>query len=136
MGVLLGWISLFSFAGMPMIPRVWGVYISMDRANRLPACYGNATGRLPPSPLSGLLTQASPSEVVPNPSPCEKAGALMLLEAILHEVDQLHNVSSRLEGLAEHHPPVSEALLRIAGNVRNTATILAVVVAAKGPKPI
>jgi hypothetical protein len=27
------------------------------------------------------------------------------------EVDQLHNVSARLEGLAEQHPPVSEALI-------------------------
>jgi hypothetical protein len=60
----------------------------------------------------------------------------MLFEAILHEVEQLHNVSSRLEGLAERHPPVSEALITIAGNVRNTATLLAVVVAAKSPKPI
>jgi hypothetical protein len=60
----------------------------------------------------------------------------MLFEAILHEVDQLHNVSTRLEGLADEHPPVSEALMTIAGNVRNTATILAVVVATKRPKPI
>jgi hypothetical protein len=55
---------------------------------------------------------------------------------ILREVDQLHRVSTRLEGLAETHEPLSEALLTIAGNVRNTATILAVLVAAKAPKPI
>jgi hypothetical protein len=28
----------------------------------------------------------------------------MVFEAILDEVDQLHNVSKRLEGLAEQHP--------------------------------
>ena len=55
----------------------------------------------------------------------------MPFEAILDEVDQLRNVSSRLEGLAEDHPPVSEELIKIAGNVRNPATILAVVVATK-----
>ena len=55
----------------------------------------------------------------------------MAFEAILDEVDQLHSVSMRLEGLAELHPPVSDALLRIAGNVRSTATILAVLVATK-----
>jgi hypothetical protein len=60
----------------------------------------------------------------------------MPIEAILREVDQLHNVSTRLEGLAEQHPPMSEALMTIAGNVRNTATVLAVLVVAKGPKPI
>jgi len=52
-------------------------------------------------------------------------------KAILDEVDQLHNVSTRLEGLAEHHPPVTEALMTIAGNVRSTATVLAVLVATK-----
>ena len=55
----------------------------------------------------------------------------MAFEAILDEVDQLRNVSTRLEGLAEDHPPVSEELIKIAGNVRSTATILAVVVATK-----
>lgn len=55
----------------------------------------------------------------------------MPLDAILNEVDQLHGVSDRLEGLAEQHPPVSEALITIAGSVRNTATVLAVLVATK-----
>jgi hypothetical protein len=60
----------------------------------------------------------------------------MAFEAILNEVDQLHNVSSRLEGLAEQHAPITEALMTIAGNVRNVATILAVLVATRTPKPI
>jgi hypothetical protein len=60
----------------------------------------------------------------------------MPLEAILNEVVQLHGVSDRLEGLAELHPPVSEALITIAGSVRSTATVLAVLVATKSPKPI
>lgn len=60
----------------------------------------------------------------------------MVFEAILDEVDQLHNVSTRLEGLAEKHPPVSQALTMIAGSVRNTAAILAVLVATKSPKLI
>jgi hypothetical protein len=40
-------------------------------------------------------------------------------------------VSDRLDTLAEHHPLVSEALITIAGNVRNTATLLEVLVAMK-----
>jgi hypothetical protein len=60
----------------------------------------------------------------------------MALEAILDEVDQLHNVSTRLEGLAERHTAITEALMTIAGNVRNTATILAVLVATRSPKAI
>jgi hypothetical protein len=60
----------------------------------------------------------------------------MAFEAILDEVQQLHNVSTRLEGLAGQHPHVSEALITIAGNVRNTATVLAVLVATRSPKLI
>lgn len=52
---------------------------------------------------------------------------------ILHEVQKLHNVSDRLESLAEHHPLVAEALISISGSVRNTATLLEVLVATKMP---
>jgi hypothetical protein len=51
--------------------------------------------------------------------------------AILHEVRQLYNVSDRLDMLAEQHPLVSEALITVAGNIRNTATLLEVLVAMK-----
>ena len=53
--------------------------------------------------------------------------------AILHGVHQLYNVSDRLDSLAEQHPLVSEALISISGSVRNTATLLEVVVAMKLP---
>ena len=65
----------------------------------------------------------------------------MAFEALLDEVDQLHQVGSRLEGLAEHHPLVVRELLTIAANVRNVATVLSVLVATKlrseghGPGP-
>jgi len=55
----------------------------------------------------------------------------MAFEAIMAEVDQLNLASDRIEGLAEHHFPVSEALISIAGNVRTTATVLAVLVETK-----
>lgn len=55
----------------------------------------------------------------------------MAFEAIMAEVDQLNLASDRIEGLASHHLPVSEALMSIAGNVRATATVLAVLVETK-----
>jgi hypothetical protein len=55
----------------------------------------------------------------------------MAFEAILAEVEQLNLSGDRIEGLAEYHPPVSEALVSIAGNVRTTATVLAVLVETK-----
>jgi hypothetical protein len=55
----------------------------------------------------------------------------MRSSAILHEAEQLHNVSDRLDSLAEQHPLVSEALLTISESVRNTATLLEVLVATK-----
>ncbi|MFY9559828.1 MAG: hypothetical protein WAQ52_06310 [Terriglobales bacterium] len=51
--------------------------------------------------------------------------------AILHEVQRLYGVSDHLDSLAEQHPVVSEALLAISGSVRNTATLLEVLVATK-----
>ena len=48
----------------------------------------------------------------------------MAFEAILAEAEQLHNVSNRLEALAEQHLPVSEELMMILGSVRDTATLL------------
>jgi hypothetical protein len=53
----------------------------------------------------------------------------MYPSAILHEVQQLYNVCDRLDLLAGQHPLVSEALIMISGNVRNTATLLEVLVA-------
>ena len=50
---------------------------------------------------------------------------------ILHEARQLHGVSDRLDSLADQHPKVSEALIGISGSVRNTATLLEVLVATK-----
>jgi hypothetical protein len=55
----------------------------------------------------------------------------MAFEAILAEVDQLNFAGDRIEELAEDHPPVSEELITIAGNVRSTATLLAIIVETK-----
>ncbi|HKN69780.1 MAG TPA: hypothetical protein VJX30_02045 [Terriglobales bacterium] len=52
-------------------------------------------------------------------------------KSILQEVQQLYNVSDRLASLAEQHPLVSEALVTISGSVRNTATLLELLVATK-----
>ena len=55
----------------------------------------------------------------------------MAFEAIMAEVDHLNLAGDRIEGLADHHAPVSEALLTIAGNVRSSATVLALLVETK-----
>jgi len=60
-----------------------------------------------------------------------KAAYPMHPSAILHEVQQLYNVSDRLDWLAEQHPLVSEALITVSGSIRNTATLLEVLVATK-----
>jgi hypothetical protein len=60
----------------------------------------------------------------------------MPFQAILREVDRLYNVSKCLEALAEQHPSVSEPLITIAGSIQKTATLLEVLVATRGPKPI
>jgi hypothetical protein len=56
--------------------------------------------------------------------------------AILFEAKQLHNVGEKLDSLAELHPIVSEALLMISGNIRQTAALLGVLVATRLPPVI
>lgn len=60
----------------------------------------------------------------------------MPFEALLHEAEQLHDVSRRLVILAEKYPPLSEALMTISGSVHNTAIVLGVLIATKMAKPI
>ena len=60
----------------------------------------------------------------------------MDFESILAEAEQLHNVSNRLEALADQHPLVSEALMTISGSVRATSTVLEVLVVTKTTRPI
>ena len=60
-----------------------------------------------------------------------KEAESVAFDAIMAEVDQLNLAGDRIEALAERHPPVSEALITIAGNVRSTATVLALLVETK-----
>lgn len=55
----------------------------------------------------------------------------MSSDAILSEVEHLHGVCTRLEGLAESTPHLTAPLLTIAGNVRSSATLLAILVATR-----
>jgi hypothetical protein len=64
-----------------------------------------------------------------------KAVYPMSSTAILNEAQQLHDVSDRLQLLAEVHPHVSEALLTISGNIRQTAAFLKVLVATRMALP-
>jgi hypothetical protein len=50
---------------------------------------------------------------------------------ILEEARKLHKVSASLDLLAEEHVPVSEALSILSGSVRNSATLLEVLVVLK-----
>jgi len=61
----------------------------------------------------------------------QEIGCAMPTSAILNEVTKLYGVSDRLDSLAEEHPQVSEALITISGSVRNTATLLEVLVATR-----
>jgi hypothetical protein len=58
----------------------------------------------------------------------------MYPSAILREVRQLYQVSDRLDSVAEQHPVVSDALISISVSLRNTATLLELLVATRiGP---
>ena len=48
-------------------------------------------------------------------------------EALQREINSLIGVCEQLGSLANEHPLVGEALLRISGSLRNSATLLEVV---------
>jgi hypothetical protein len=52
-------------------------------------------------------------------------------EAIQHEIKRLIDVCEQLQSLADQHPFVGEALLGIAGTLRNSVTLLEVLVLTK-----
>ena len=90
---------------------------------RLPECDNCLTCRPPMFDRSATGCQA-----------IRKAVYTMYPNAILQEVRQLYNVSDRLDLLSEQHPVISEALITISGSVRNTATLLEVLVVTKMPQ--
>jgi len=60
----------------------------------------------------------------------------MPAKELLHEAGKLHRVSDSLELLAGQHAPIAEELSILSGNVRNSASLLEVLVALKlGPIP-
>ena len=77
-----------------------------------------------------LLDEKKKREVLFRLGPDEN-GTQVAFEAILDEIQQLHQMSDRLEGLAEHHPPVLDELLAIAADVQGVALVLEVLVATK-----
>lgn len=65
-----------------------------------------------------------------------KAASALAANEILQEAKKLHNVSESLDKLARQQAPVAEALTILAGSVRNSATLLEVLVALRfGPEP-
>jgi len=80
---------------------------------------------------SGALFSCQNQVGLAGPQGCSLFQERHGCSAILYEAEQFHNVSGRLDSLSEQHPLVSEALLSISGSVRNTATLLEVLVAMK-----
>jgi hypothetical protein len=60
----------------------------------------------------------------------------MPAEEILQEATKLRKISDSLDTLAHRHAPLTEALSILSGSVRNSATLLEVLVALRlGPIP-
>jgi hypothetical protein len=60
----------------------------------------------------------------------------MPAKEILQEANKLYKVSDSLDALAVEHAPISESLSILSGSVRNSATLLEVLVALRlGPIP-
>lgn len=81
--------------------------------------------------LGASVTLQLLQEVFPNLTVTTEAGSITPFEDILKEVGYLNSVSDRLALLADQNPSVEDALMSVSGNVRNTATVLEVLVVIK-----
>lgn len=81
--------------------------------------------------IGSALTLRLVQDVSPHLTVTAQPGTPVPVETILQEVCELNNVSERLESLADQHPLVEDALMSIAGNLRNTAAVLEVLVLVK-----
>jgi hypothetical protein len=81
--------------------------------------------------IGAALTLRLVQDVSPHLRGTARPGTPIPVEAILQEVEQLNNVSERLESLADQHPFVEDALMSISGNIRHTAAVLEVLVLVK-----
>jgi hypothetical protein len=81
--------------------------------------------------IGEALTLRLVQDVSPHLKVTTESGAPMPIAAILQEVEQLNNVSERLESLADQRPFVEDALMSISGNIRSIAAVLEVLVLVK-----
>jgi len=65
-------------------------------------------------------------EESPQPETTKISGTPTPFETILQEVRRLNSVVERLESLADEHPIVQDALMRVSGNIHNSSTALEV----------
>jgi hypothetical protein len=82
-----------------------------------------------------VTLQLVTSQLLPQRRSLPNSGMSTGSDAIWTEVDQLQGVSTRLNGLAEQYPSVTEALMTIAGSIRHVASVLGVLVVIRSPKP-
>lgn len=76
--------------------------------------------------IGPALTLRLLHEVAPHLEVATDSGTPMPFEDILLEVEQLNNVSKRLDSLAGQNSSVEDALMSISENIRSSATVLEV----------
>ena len=72
------------------------------------------------SPVSARTTEDTVDSAADGPVMAAAFGDLLL------EIDQLRNVSERIQKLADNHPGMEQGLYSAAGNIRGIATVLEV----------
>ncbi len=69
-------------------------------------------------------TESATASASTTDSVVEEPVIAAAFEDLLVEIDQLRNVSDRIEALTDKHPDMGEGLLSAAGNIRSIATLL------------
>jgi len=67
---------------------------------------------------------SSPAVADTNVSEVDALVRLQAFEDLLGEIDRLRGVGNRIEALAHKHPEMESGLVKVAGNIRDMATVL------------
>jgi hypothetical protein len=92
---------------------------------------------LGPETTRKLVQQVFPFlEIAKGTEAAKEPDTSIPFESILEQAEELRSLSERLEALADKHPAVEVGLMTIAGNTRNLASILDVLVAIRSKSQV
>ena len=105
-------------AGINLIAQLLGLFLTFLGEATTLRLIEDLRLQVDVSPVSARTTEDTVDSAADGPVMAAAFGDLLL------EIDQLRNVSERIQKLADNHPGMEQGLYSAAGNIRGIATVL------------